>query len=301
MLTGPAGRGTEVRIDPVHHAASEGSVSIVDLESGQVTAELLTGLHASGLAVSPDQRFVLCANAASDTVSVVDVERRTVAATIWARSKPSDLLGASPNAVTFAPDGHRFYVANGSQNAIGVCQFDPNDLPKSRLLGLIPVGWYPGALVLDRERQQLLVANIKGLPKEPKPDKESGGEGFNSHQYFGSLTFVPVPADAQLAVYSRQAALNLRQPRIMQAMLPPRENQPARAIPERIGEPSLIRHVVYIIKENRTYDQVFGSLEKRQWRCFAVYLRPDSNAEPTQAGSGIRVAGQCLLLRHFEC
>ncbi|MFO0914831.1 MAG: alkaline phosphatase family protein [Pirellulales bacterium] len=262
VLTGPAGRGTEVRIDPVHHAASEGSVSIIDLESGQVTAELLTGLHASGLAVSPDQRYVLCANAASDTVSVVDVERQAVVATIWARSKPSDLLGASPNAVTFAPDGHRFYVANGTQNAIGVCQFDPADPPKSRLLGLIPVGWFPGALVLDRERQQLLVANIKGLPKEPKPDKESGGEGFNSHQYFGSLSMVPVPTDAQLAVYSRQAALNLRQPRILQTMLPPRENQPARAIPERIGEPSLIRHVVYIIKENRTYDQVFGSLEQ---------------------------------------
>ncbi len=261
-LTGPAGRGTVVRVDPVRHIASEGSVSVVDLNSGNAVHEVICGLHASGLAVSPDGRYVVCANAGSDHLSVIDVASDAVIDTIWAKAKPSDLLGASPNAVTFDKSGKRLYAANGAQNAVAVFDFDPEDRGESKLRGLIPVGWYPGALVVDQARGTLCVANIKGLAREPERTESGGIKGFNSHQYFGSLSLVPIPSDDDLPHLSEVVATNLRQPRIAAALSPPRKDQPPRAIPERIGEPSLIRHVVYIIKENRTYDQILGDIPR---------------------------------------
>ena len=260
-LKGPAGRGTEVRVDPVRHIASEGSVSIVNLEDGKVIAELLTGLHASALVVSPDQKYVVCANAGSDHLSVIDVASEQVIETIWVKEKPSDLFGASPNALAFAADGETLYVANGTQNAIALLSFDPADKGESKLTGLIPVGWFPGAIAYDKSRKSLYVANIKGLPSTPR--KQPGGvESFNSHQHQGSVSLLPLPETELLAKLSERVAKNLRRGSIAQAALPARKDQPARAIPERIGEPSHIKHVVYILKENRTYDQVFGALKQ---------------------------------------
>ncbi|KAA0216786.1 MAG: phosphoesterase [Leptolyngbya sp. PLA3] len=262
-LTGPAGRGTTVRVDSVRYIASEGSVSVIDLSEQEPVAEILTGLHASGLAVSPDGTLLACCNAGSDTLSLIDTRQDRVVARVWLKSNPSDLLGAAPNAAVFNNTGQSLYVANGSQNAIALIEIDPDAPEESKLEGLIPVGWYPGALVLDQDRNALIVANIKGLPKQPRNYR--GGSvpeatGFNSHHYSGSLTFAPIPPEADLPSLSERVMLNLRAPRIAEALLPPRPNQPPRAIPQRIGEPSLIRHVVYIIKENRTYDQVFGAM-----------------------------------------
>ncbi len=259
-LTGPAGRGTVVRVDPVRHIASEGSVSVIDLDTGNVLCEVLTGLHASGLVVSPDQRHVICANAGSDHLSVLETASNKVVATIWTKPNPADLLGASPNALAFSESGERLLVANGAQNAIAVVDFDAQEPVESRLRGLIPVGWYPGAIEVDAQRNAVVVANIKGLPKEPREDSDR--RGFNSHHYFGSLSLFPIPDDANLPELSQIVANNLRRPRIQEALQPPRPDQPPRPIPQRIGEPSVIRHVVYIIKENRTYDQVFGGLER---------------------------------------
>ncbi|MDB5390446.1 MAG: hypothetical protein JWM11_6092 [Planctomycetaceae bacterium] len=260
-LTGPAGRGTNVRVDPLRHISSEGSVSIVRLTENRVSTELLTGLHASGLAVSPDQKYVVCANAGSDHISLIDVQKETLVGNVWAKSKPSDLFGASPNALAFDATGKTLYAANGTQNAIAVFDFDPEDRGETKLKGLIPAGWFPGAVVFDPHHKALCVANIKGLPIKPRK-QGNGTAGFNSHHYHGSVSVMPIPSDSDLAKLSERAAKNIRSGTIAQAALPARANQPARAIPERIGEPSLIKHVVYIIKENRTYDQVFGALKQ---------------------------------------
>ena len=265
-LTGPAGRGTKVRVDPIRQIASEGSVSIVDLGEASDThatpVEVMTGLHASALALSPDQRWLVCANAGSDTLSAIDTRTGGVAETIWVKPKPSDLFGASPNALAFAPDGRTLYVANGTQNAVAVIEFRP-DRKRSRLMGLIPVGWFPGAIAFDERRQQLCVANIKGHSTQAKPYGDApvkGAAGFNTHQYNGSVSLVPLPRSRDLPRLSQVVADNYHRERITESLQKPRANQPARAIPERIGEPSLIRHVVYIIKENRTYDQVLGDI-----------------------------------------
>ena len=101
------------------------------------------------------------------------------------------------------------------------------------------------------------MANIRGLPEHTKASP-TGPMGFNSHQYSGSLSLVSLPKKRELAMLSETVARNLRHEAILQSQLPARPGQPARAVPQRIGEPSLIQHVVYIIKENRTYDQVLG-------------------------------------------
>jgi YVTN family beta-propeller protein len=290
-LTGPAGRGTLVKVDPVTQVASEGSVTVIDLKSGKARAEIVTGLHASALAVSPDGHHVVCANAASDTLSVIDTRTDAVVETIWAKPSPADLFGAQPNALAFDPAGRTLYVANGTQNAVAVVAFDPEER-ESRLSGLLPVGWFPGALVFDAPRRTLHVANIKGHPTTPRPDETGeeappGAAGFNSHHYHGSLSLVPVPDARDLPALSETVWRNLRRERIAEALLPPRPGQPARAVPERIGEPSLIKHAVYVIKENRTYDQVLGDVEA-------------GNGDPSLCIFGAKVTpNQHRLVREF--
>ncbi len=286
-LTGPAGRGTTVRVTADTFIASEGSVTIIPLASAAEPAtEVLTGLHASALAVSPNGRYVVCANAAADTLSVIDTRRAAVVETIWTKPTPADLLGASPNALAFDPAGDRLYVAHGTQNAIGVVRFDPADR-ESKLLGLIPVGWYPGALVYDAPRRTLCAANLKGLPETKRHMSGGTAEGFNSKQYAGSVSLVPLPTAAELPRRSETVWRNLRREAVLAARLPPRPGQPARVIPERSGEPSRIKHVVYVIKENRTYDQVFGALGR-------------GNGDPALCIFGERITpNQHALVRQF--
>jgi YVTN family beta-propeller protein len=289
-LTGPAGRGTTVRVDPVRDIANEGSVSVIDLgnnlRSRIATREILTGLHASALAVSPNGRYVVCANAASDNLSVIDTRTEKVVETICVKDKPSDLFGASPNALAFDKRGRTLYVANGTQNAIAIIHFEPSDRD-SKLLGLLPVGWFPGAIIYDGKREALAVANIKGHPKEKKHDKEERKTGFNSHQYSGSVSLVPIPKRRDLPALSETVMRNLRHDAIVASKRPARAGQPARPVPERIGEPSVFKHVVYIIKENRTYDQVLGDM-------------PEGNGDPSLCTFGqVITPNQHQLSRDF--
>lgn len=253
-LTGPAGKGTLVRVDPVRHTASEGSVSIVDLVSGRNIDEVMVGLHASALAVSPGGKHVVVANAGSDTLSVLDGGTHRVVETVSMRWQIGDLLGASPNALTFDPAGEKLYVCNGTQNAVAVVSFQPG---VCRLLGLIPVGWFPGAIVFDRSRDAICVANIKGIGSG-KSLQAGDPVKFNSHQHQGSLSLVPLGNAAALAADTRAVLTNYRRTAMEAALLPARPQAPPRPVPERVGEPSVFKHVIYIIKENRTYDQVFG-------------------------------------------
>jgi YVTN family beta-propeller protein len=276
-VTGPAGDGMRVRVD-ARSIASEGSVSVIDLSPGSAgilpasaltepaagtaalpAKEILTGLHACALALSPDGHWLVVANAGSDTLSVIDTRTDKIVETICARQNPADLFGAQPDALAFDKSGKRLFVCNGTQNAVAVFHFKPGE---SKLLGLIPVGWFPGAITYDAKRKEIYVANLKSLsPDMNKAVQELGhGLGFNTRQYYGSLSLVPVPSDKKLATFTRTALANLRYPLLAQAALPARADQPARPVPERAGEPSVFHHVIYIIKENRTYDQVLGDV-----------------------------------------
>ena len=261
-LVGPIGRTGTVRVDS-YSVASVGSVSVIDLSDNRpaATREILTGRHACALALSPNGKYLAVANAGSDTISVIDTPTDQIVETLFARQKPGDPFGAQPNALVFDKQGKRLFVCNGTQNAVAVFQFKPGG---SEMLGLIPVGWFPCSIAYDSRHKTLDVANIKDIaPKKEEPIKDKGnGMGFNSRQYYGSLSLVSVPSKKQLEKDTQIALADLRYPLLAQAILPPRPNQPAQPVPERVGEPSVFQHVIYFIKENRTYDQLFGDISE---------------------------------------
>jgi len=247
-VTGQGGRGMLVRVD-ARSIASEGSVSVIDLNSANQT-EIVTGQHTCALALAPGGKYLAVANAGSDTVSVINTRTDQIVETICARQNPGDLFGAQPNALAFDSSGGKLYVCNGTQNAVAVFQFKPGD---SKLLGLIPVGWFPGAIAFNPRQNQIYVANIKGLGY--------GKDRFDIGKYRNTLSFIPVPSARTLAGFTQTALANLRYPLLSQAKLPPRAQQPAQPVPERAGEPCVFQHVIYIIKENRTYDQILGDVK----------------------------------------
>ncbi len=291
-LTGAAGKGTFVRVDPLRHTSLEGSVSVINLSSGDVR-EVIVGRHASAMAVSPDGKHVVCANSGDDSLAILDAATGDLLETVWAKRTPAELYSAMPNGLAFDPSGERLYVTNGAQNAVAVIEWDPEDRGETRVVGLIPVGWFPGAVAFDATRGQLAVANIKGLTDTPRPQGETGG--FNTHQYHGSLSLVPLPSEEQLAEFSQRVDRNMRLPAVAAAALPPRQGVAPRPIPERIGEPSLIEHVVYIVKENRTFDQVLGDMPgcraEPQLCIFGEEITPNQHA----------LARQFVLLDNTYC
>ena len=164
-LTAPAGKGTTVLVDSVHYIALAGSVTVIDLASGKLSSEIATGLHTSALAVSPGGKYVVAANTGDDTLSVIDT--RTDRS--WRRSGhgrlPPTSLALSPTPWPLHPDGKRLYVCNGTQNAVAVIRFVP-DQNASQVVGLIPVGWFPGAIQFDPGRKCSVSPILKALARQ---------------------------------------------------------------------------------------------------------------------------------------
>jgi DNA-binding beta-propeller fold protein YncE len=256
-LSAPAGLGTRVKVD-ARSVACAGSVSVVDLAGTAPVKEVQAGLHASALAASPNGRYVVVANAGSDTLNVIATKDGSIVETIWIRRSPVDPFGAQPCALAFNRAGDRIFACNSTENAVAVIAFDPAD-HESRVLGLVPVGWFPAGVAYDRFRHRLWVANLKG---SGAPRTFAPGEKVKYHtkDFLGSLSLVPDPSPGELTALTQRALFNLHYKRMQEAGLRARSGQPARPVPERAGEPSVFRHVIYIIKENRTYDQVLGDM-----------------------------------------
>ena len=260
-----SGDGSPVRVDPKRFIASDGSVSVVDLKAGKELTQIVVGLHPAGIIATPDGRYVLVANANSDTVAIIDTQKNQVVETIGTRPAENRLFGSSPSALAISADGQTLYVSNGTNNAVAVIAFEPG---KSRLLGCIPTGWYPAGIVLDEQRKALYVANVKGIGSRNVDWKESRQidgkpvHGYNSHDYLGTVSLIPLPSAERLAEQTKTVLANNRLTESISALSPPRKNARPRPVPERHGEPSVFKHVLYIIKENRTYDQVFGDIER---------------------------------------
>jgi DNA-binding beta-propeller fold protein YncE len=259
--TGPAGLGTRVRVD-ARSIANEGSVSVIDLVQNSATAlprEIVIGQHACALALSPNGKFVVAASAGNDQLSVIDTRNDQIVEIISARQNPGDLFGAQPNALAFDASGAILFCANGSQNAVAMFYFKPRE---TKLLGLIPTGWFPSALQFDVRQKKILVANLKGITDKTQPARYGAtGNGFATKQYTGSLSLIPVPSKNELAAFTQRSLFALRYPLLAQAKLPARPDRSPAPVPERVGEPSVFQHVIYIIKENRTYDQVLGDVK----------------------------------------
>ena len=258
-LTANVGRGVMGIVDD-RSIASAGSVVVIDLAGNKVVGELETGLHCGALALSPKGEYVVAANAGSDTLSVISTITDTVVEKIWARATPADPFGAQPCAVTFDPGGKTLYVANGTQNAVAVVKFDPKD-KESRVLGLIPTAWFPAGLAFDAARKTILVANVRGIGSA-KVTKAGDKPGTSSKDFWGTVNFIPAPDAAALAAHTRIALDGMRHSRLAAAALPARPDIVPRPVPERAGEPSVFKHVIYVVKENRSYDQVLGDMKE---------------------------------------
>jgi YVTN family beta-propeller protein len=262
--------GTPIRIDPRTRVANDGTVSILARTDGQWTLlkTLRVGLHPSGMALSPGKRFLYVANANSDTVSVVDTRSDEVVETISCRPAARLPFGSGSNALAVSPDGGTLYVANGTNNCLAVVRLqtrDKNGEPErtqepSQLLGLIPTGWYPGAVVVSADGKQLFVANVKGHGSLQPRRRDA--KGHNSHDHLGSVSIIEVPDAEQLAKYTALVNENNRLAYSLAGLEPSRPGVKPIPVPQRHGEPSVIKHVLYIIKENRTYDQVFGDMKE---------------------------------------
>jgi YVTN family beta-propeller protein len=230
--------GSMVATDSVTGSSVSGTVTVIDT-SDYSTREIPVGLAPSGVALSPDGKLLAITNGHSDSVSVVETDSlRTGEVKIgtW----PEGTLGSQPIAAAFAPDGRTIYVACGGNNAIAIVRKAGEQWT---VVGALPTAWFPSGIAVD-DGGTLRVITIKGVANT------SVGDGtFNSRQYEGSLLRIPVPADAQLAAGLRE---------VRAANSPRFEPAGGVANLSSLG----IRHVFFIIKENRTYDQVLGDIGK---------------------------------------
>lgn len=247
--------GTPALVDSRGVAAS-GTVSVIDLQTKAVVREIEVGLQPGGLALDERRNRLYVTNANSDTVSVVDISSLQVVETISVRPDPSLPFGSMPNALALSPDGNTLFVANGGNNAIAVVRID-HQRHRSRVEGFIPTGWYPGAVLTDGNR--LFVANMKGLGSRNRQPEQ---KGWSVYSFLGTVQRVTIPTRQQLARYTAQVKRDARVPQILRAWERAQTGKRSVPVPEKTGEPSVFEHVVYVIKENRTYDQVFGAIGK---------------------------------------
>ncbi|MBI1746379.1 MAG: bifunctional YncE family protein/alkaline phosphatase family protein [Acidobacteria bacterium] len=245
-----------VVVDPETGIVNNGTVSVLDTESQTVVGSIEVGLHPSAMAMSPYGEKLYVANANSDTISVINTATDQVERTIDVRLFVTAPLGSAPNALAITADGKTLYVANAANNAVAVVDLDR---PQDPVIGFIPTGWFPTAVALSLEEQRLFVASGYGFGSvAPLPP----GQGRSFANRMGVVSILDVPDQQQLAKYTRQVMRNNRAPAAMEraGATAKRATRPFPAIPQAQGQPSPIKHVFYIIKENRTYDQVFGDL-----------------------------------------
>jgi YVTN family beta-propeller protein len=208
----------------------------------------------------------LVANTYSDTISIVDTATNTVARTIdlglpiGVPGEGAPAYGAAPNSIAVDSKRGVAYVALYNANAIGVV--DLSNGVKNPVLGMIPVAYAPCSVVLDEAKNELLVANDKGIGTRYSFETDYGVTSYNTHQDNGTVSIVPVPDSGTLQAMTAQVFVNnhwdLTQ-NIKSASGGSPHAKPV-AIPNKIGDPSLIKHVFLIIRENRTYDQVLGDV-----------------------------------------
>ncbi len=226
------------------------TVSVVDIALRKAVATLETGTHPSAILASHTSDEIYLTNTDSDNLSVLDGKRAAWLREIDLRPYAGALVGASPNALALSPDGKTLYVANAGDNDIAVVALAPaGSTEGDSVRGLIPTGWYPSAAAVDRSGKTLFVANMKGLGIGPV------GDGvYWPSMLHGTLSRIRVPSAMQLEGYTERVFSNNRF-----------DDPPAPAtgnvVPSQAGEPSPITHVIYVLKENRTYDQILGDLE----------------------------------------
>jgi len=245
----------------------EGSVAVLNPADGKIIREIVVGLHPNEIINDQEGRHVFVTNANSDNVSVINTATDEVEETISVKLQPevNTYFGDSPNGLCLSTDGKRLFVANGLDNAIAVIRLDDRKPKKgtrqtSIVEGFIPTGAYPSSVVMSGSGI-LYISNLEaGTARMGRKTGSYTDFVYNSHHMAASIAVIPFDKSKLHACTDTVIALNDLS-RTLSAREQPRSSAQPVPVPERIGEPSVFKHVLYIIKENRTYDQVLGDMK----------------------------------------
>ena len=238
-------------------------VLMFDTRSFEPKGEVTVGEHPNAMALTRDGKrlFVACAN--TNAAWVVDVATRQAVEQVKISMFPDAPPGSTPNSVSLSPDEKRLLVANADNNTVAV--IDISDPGRSQVDGFIPTGWYPTAATISRNGSEVFVLSGKGLTSSPNPRAMPRSIPGGDMQYVGAmltgtLSFLPNPDGAMLQTLTQRARSVM--PYSDENRLTPARAPGASPVPRRVGDPSPIKHVFYVIRENRTYDQVLGDLDR---------------------------------------
>lgn len=243
-------------------------VTCYNTHTGSMTS-IAAGSHPNELLLNKTGKILFVANANDNSVSVINTLTKKTIEVISTALYPTKLTGSTSNGLALSADQKTLYIANADNNCLAV--FDVSQPGGSHSLGFIPVGWYP--TYVRTLGNKILVANGKGFtsmanPEGPQPVKKADNSGYKKaptsrgEQYIGglfkgTLSFIDAPKADQLKKYTSEVYANTPFNTKVSALAAGIEGNP---IPRKRGQASPIKHVFYIIKENRTYDQVLGDV-----------------------------------------
>jgi YVTN family beta-propeller protein len=277
--------GTPIVVDRKDAFAITGTLSVLDLSANKEVKTIRVGLHPAGMTISGSVLYV--ANAYSDSLSIVDLKTSEVVRTIdLGVPIAHGAFGSGPNGVAVTDSGQA-YVTLGQANAVAAINLQGRDAHP--VIGYIPTGYFPTSIAWDKVQKQLVIADDKGLGAQGVVIKSQGVAGFNTHQDMGVVNLIPLPDAKQLAHLSKQVFDNNHWNLTTNIEVGPEyvnAHAAPVAVPRHIGEPSLIKHVFLIIKENRTYDQMLGDV-------------PWGNGDPSLAVFASAVPNQHAIVRRF--
>ncbi len=290
----------------------EGSVAIINPKTGTIIKELIVGLHPSEIISDRRGGYIYVTNSNSDNVSVINTLIDEITETISVRLQPeiNPFFGDSPDGLCLSLNERELYVANGMDNALAVIRLSQRAARRgsgssSLVTGFIPTGAYPSGIALSPEGY-LYVTNLEaaganyGLNNSPSKNLI-----FNTHSMLASVSVIPVPNARELKSYTDTVIAVNDLSRATLARETPRVGAQAKPVPDRIGEPSVFKHVVYIIKENRTYDQVLGDMKQGDGDpticTYGANITPNTHklCEEFQLLDNFHVSGKCSADGHM--
>ena len=249
-----------------------GKVIVYDIVQQKISSEIVVGHHPNEMLISKNGLYLYVANANDNSVSVINTKTNKVIETLNAALYPGAPSGSTSNGLALSNDQKTLYIANADNNCLAV--FDVSVPMKSKSKGFIPVGWYPTNVQVVGKK--IYVTNGKGLSSLPNPwgpNPATNNQVVLRHEgdstrpakvqyigglFHGTLSIINEPTPAQLSVYSQAVYKNTPYTKEKEMNA---EGEPGNPIPMKVGESSPIKHVFYIIKENRTYDQVLSDVK----------------------------------------
>ncbi|MFD2938298.1 alkaline phosphatase family protein [Spirosoma flavum] len=254
------------------------SVLIVDINTLKTVAKIKTNKNPNDLLLTRDGRYLFVANGNDNTVALIDVAKQQVSETLTTSLFPDAPVGSTPNGLALSDNENTLYIANADNNCLAV--FDVTRKGHSQSSGFIPTGWYPTAVKVIGSR--LFVTNGKGFSSKanprgpnpvrtrtpqqvgPNPQANPGPVQYIAGLFKGTLSIIDIPDSDVLAAYSRLVYANTPYTKSKELRS---EGEAGNPIPMRIGgtgsaSRSPIKYVFYIIKENRTYDQILGDMKE---------------------------------------